>query len=79
MWSEIRNLLSKKYDNIVVLINMYNRNINNQRQTDFLSVLADIYRFLKQNNLLAKYKQAYYSYFNCMVQGMVKKQKLEPH
>ena len=76
LWSEIRSLLSKKYDNIVVLINMYNRNINNQRQTDFLSVLADIYRFLKQKNLLAKYKQAYDSYFNCMVQGMVKNKNL---
>ncbi len=55
---------------------MYKRNINNQRHTDFLSVLADIYRFLKQNNLLAKYKQAYDSYFNCMVQGMVKNKNL---
>lgn len=55
---------------------MYNRNVNNQRQTDFLNVLADIYRFLKQNNLLAKYKQAYSAYFNRMVRGIVKNKNL---
>lgn len=38
-----------------------------------------LFRKTRLYNLLAKYKQAYDSYFNYMVQGMVKKQKLEPH